>query len=396
MPDMFSSTTTNKPALLNSVKPLFNDIMSDAQKYYNKGNYMYPKNTVAGFSNTTKDAFSGMKDLASANSDGSGMSSHLQNIMSNGGFNQGQLDSMSGIRGMADNAGLAQLINDPNGMTHAQNQAYSGLQGTVYRNNNAFQQTFNRGGLTADQNLVADRYRAGMNEAFGADANYNRVKQNALDTGAQAVTAQAAKAGRFGGGANQNILSRNQMDTAAGMDTVELDKWRARTNADAGNLAGISQQGLGNQMGINSAQQSGLQNIGTMGNMGVGQRNDAIGTKAGLESTLFNMQNSGLANMGQAYDTAMQPFHTQRAVGQEWENKRQQIIDDKVNRFNQADPYNQLAKYLGLASGAPVGSTQTTQQSPAQVAFGTGTGLLATLSAMRNYGQPTPGGGTGY
>lgn len=379
---MGGSTSTSKQQYPSFVEGFAKDMFKDASKAFNKGPSYYKGSTVTPFSTETTGAQDGMMSLAGANTGTNGMGGNLQDIMTNGGFNKGQLEVMGQMRGLADNSGLAQLINDTNGMTRAQNDAYSGLQNTVAGNNNAFQQTFDQGGLTADQGLVADKYRAGMNEEFGTDANYNRLKQNALDTGAQAVTAQAARAGRYGGGANQNILSRNQMDTAAGMDTVELDKWRARTNANAGNLAGISQQGLGNQMGINSAQQSGLQNIASMGNMGVGQRDTAIGTKSGLEAQLFNMNQAGLGNMGQAYQTAMQPYQTQRAVGQEMEDLYTRQMQDKLRIKDAQNPFNHLQQYASLLSGAPTNTVQTTTPSTLQMLLGGGLGTAGLLGGM--------------
>lgn len=373
MPGMTSGTTTSKPLMPGYLKNFTKDILKDAGKAYSDGPYYYKGSTVTPFSNQTKDAFAGMTDLASANSGGKGMGASLQEIMSNGGFNAGQLETMGQLRGLANNAGLAELING-NGLTGAQNKAYDSLQDRVYNNNNAFQQTFDQGGLTADQQSVADKYRTGMNEQFGTDANYNLLKQNALDTGAQAVTAQAAKAGRFGGGANQNILSRNQIETAAGMDMNELDKYRARTQTAAGNLAGLSQTGLGNQMGISSAQQQGLGNIANMGAMGVDQRTGAINMKSGLESSLFNMNQAGLGNMGTAYQTAMQPYQTQRAVGAEYEDLYTRQMQDKLRKFDAQNPFNQFQKFLSLGTGQPTGTVQTSSPSWAQMIT---SGLLA-------------------
>lgn len=388
---MGGSTTTSKQQYPSFVEGFGKDFFKDASKAFNKGPSYYKGSTVTPFSNQTMAAFgldekgkptgSGMLGLAEANSGTNGMGGSLQQIMSNGGFNQGQLDTMGQIRGLANNSGLAELING-NGLTGAQNKSYDSLQDTVYGNNNAFQQTFNQGGLTADQQSVADKYRAGMNEQFGTDAAYNTVKQNALDSAAQGVTAQAAKAGRFGGGANQNILARAQGDLSANMDTAEMDKYRARTQAAAGNLAGLSQTGLGNQMGINSAQQSGLQNVTNMGAMGVDQRNNAISMKSGLENSLFNMNQAGLGNMGTAYQTAMQPYQTQRAIGQQQEDLYTRQMQDKLRIKDAQNPFNHLQQYASLLSGAPTNSVQTTTPSTLQMLLGGGLGAAGLLGGM--------------
>lgn len=370
---MGSSTTTSQQKYPSFVEGFGKDFFKDAQRAFNKGPSYFKGNTTTPFSKQTTDAFAGMTNVAKANSSGSGMSDNLQQIMGNGGFNPGQLEVMSQMRGLADNAGLAELING-NGLTGAQNKAYDSLQSTVYGNNAQMQNVFNQGGLTSDQQAVMDFYRNGMNEQFGTDANYNRVKQNTLDAGAQGVNALAAKMGRFGGGANQNILSRNQMDTAAGMDVAELDKYRNRVNTAAGNRAGLAQTGLTNQQNISAAQQAGLGNIANMGAMGVDQRSNAINQKSDLESALFNMNQAGVGNMSSAYDTAMKPYQTQREVGQQYEDLYTRQMQDKLRRFDAKNPYNHLQQYAGLLSGAPMTQVQTSNPSWTNTLVG---GLLA-------------------
>jgi len=378
---MGGSTSTTTPKLPSYVKGFSKDLFKDATKAFNQGPSYYKGSTVTPFSTETTAAQGGMTDLAGANTGANGMGGALQQMMSNGGFNQGQLDSMAGLNALKGNAGLNELING-NGLTGAQNKAYDSLQSTVYGNNAQMQNIFNQGGLTGDQNLVADRYRTGMNEQFGTDAAYNTVKQNALDSTAQGVTAQAAKAGRYGGGANQNILARAQGDLAANMDTAEMDKYRARTNAAAGNLAGLSQQGTSNQLGINSAQQSGLQNVTNMGQMGVDNRSNAVNQMAGIDSSLFNMNQAGLGNMGTAYQTAMQPYQTQAAVGQQKEDLYTRQMQDKLRIKDAKNPFNHLQQYASLLSGAPTGQSTTTTPSTLQMLLGGGLGAAGLLGGM--------------
>lgn len=312
-----SSTTTSQQQYPKFVEGFGKDFFKDARKAFNKGPTYFKGNTTTPFSQQSTDAFGGLTNLASANSGGRGLSGQSQSIIDNGGFNQGQLDAMGQVKGLTGNSMMNSLING--------------------------------NGLTQDQNKVADFYRTGMNEQFGTDANYNRVKQNALDAGAQGVNALAAKMGRFGGGANQNILGKNQMDTSAALDTAELDKYRARTNAAAGNLAGLSQTGVGNN-------------------------SSAIGQKADLNSTLFNMNQVGLDNMAKAYQTAQQPYQTQREVGQQYEDLYTRQMQDKLRKFDAKNPYNHLQQYGALLSGAPMNQVQTSNPSWTNTVLG---GLLA-------------------
>jgi hypothetical protein len=383
MGGMTSSQTTSTPTMPGYVKGLYKDIYKDVNQFYNKGKMpVFSEPTTAALTDQQNTALTGMMGTANANSGENGMAPHLQSIMSSGGFNQGQLDSINSIKGLSNNTNLNNLINDPNGMTQAQNQAYSGLQNTVYGNNANLQGTFNQGGLTGDQQDVMNFYRNGMNEQFGLDPAYQRVKQQALNTQGDALSARAAAAGRYGGGMDQAILAREQGNLSDRMDTTELDKWRARTNTAAGNRAGLAQQGLGNQLGINSAQQTGLQGIGTMGNMGVTQQNTAIGTKSGLESQLFNMNQAGLDNMGKAYDTALKPSQTQMGVGNIYQQQAQNVINDKMRMFDAQNPMNAYQQFLGLASGMPTGTTQTTTPSTLQMLLGGGLGTMGLLGGL--------------
>lgn len=389
---LFSGETTSKPKIPNWAEGLYKDIFKDAQQAYKKGPYFYDKSTVPGFSDPTKDAFTGMKDLATANTGANGMGGWLQAMMSNGGYSADQLSTMGGMKDLMNNQGLQQLI-DGNGLTPEQQAAYSKLQGTVDSNNASFADTFGRGGLTTDQASVASRYRDDMNSPFDLSANpaYAQVRGQALNESAQALAANAAKSGRFGGGASQSILAREQGNLANRMDNAEYRNWQQRRDAAAGNLAGLSQTGLTNQQNLNSAQQAGLQNVTNMGALGVDQRSNAIGQKAGLQSQLFNAQNAGLANMGQAYDTAMKPLETQRAVGAEYEQLNRERIADKLRRFDAQNPLNHFQQYLSLANGAPTGSVQTTTPSWLQTGLGIGLGGMGLLGGLFG-GKPAAGG----
>ncbi len=338
MGGMTSSSSTTKQQYPQFVQGFAKDLFKDANKAFNKGPYYYKGSTVTPMSNQTTSALSGMMGVANANAGSNGMGGNLQEIMNNGGFNQGQLDSIASTKAMTQNPFLNSLING--------------------------------NGLTQDQNSVADFYRTGMNEQFGTDANYNRVKQDALDASAQGVNSQAAKMGRFGGGANQNILARAQGSLSAGLDTAELDKYRARTNQAAGNLAGLSQTGVGNQ-------------------------SNALAQKSGMENSLFNMNQAGLGNMATAYETAMMPYQTQAQVGQQYEDLYTRQMQDKLRKFDAKNPYNHLAGYASLLSGAPKNQVTTQSMSPLQAGLGAGIGGLGLLGGLGWLGGGTPSGGAG-
>lgn len=334
---LFDSTNTTKPKMPGFVQGFYKDILKDASKYYKKDKPgYYTGSTVTPFSDVTKDAFSGMTGLADANSGTNGMAPHLQSILDNGGFTTDQMNTMRGMRDTINTPWMSDMINGD--------------------------------GLTTDQRSVADFYRGDMNEAFDPNTipGYSQVRSRTLDAGANAVAGQAAKMGRLGGAANQGILARTQMDTAAGMDTAEYDKWRGRRTAGAGGLAGISQQGVDNRSG-------------------------ATALKSGMQGQLFNAEASGLDRMGQAYQTALQPYQTKRAVGAEYEDLFSREKQDELRKFDAANPMNKFKDYLSLVNGVPTGQTTTTSPSLAQL-LGAGGLTALSLPTMMGWGKPAAGG----
>lgn len=327
---ILSSETKTKPVMLPGAKDLTRRILNQAKADFKKApTYGYGGSLVSEFHPTTRDAFGGLTTLADNNSGGSGMSPHLQGIMDRGGFTAEQQQTKGDIRGMIDNPGMNALINGD--------------------------------GLTDDQRLVADRYRSGMNEEFGTSEAYNKVRDLALARQRMELDANAAKSGRYGGGSSQSILAREQGNLGATMDVGEMDKWRARTDAAAGNLANLSQTGVTNRAG-------------------------AIDQKAGLASTLFNAENAGLDNMASAFNTAQQPYLTKRAVGQEYESLNNRVLADNKRRVDEFDPLARQAKYLALATGVPTGQSSTTDPSLLGMIAGGGLGVLGLAGMMNGWG----------
>ena len=341
---IFSSKTETKPVMLPGASDLSRRVLNNANRYFKSPeskNRAFTGQGYASLSDDTLNAMGGLTTLAGNNSGGRGMSGHLQGIMDRGGFNQGQVDTMDSMRDLTNNTFMNSLI-DGNG-------------------------------LTDDQKLVADRYRTGMDEEFGTSDAYNTVRDNALARQRMELDATAAKSGRFGGGSSQTILAREQGNLGAGMDVAEMDKWRARTDKAAGDLAALSAAG-------------------------VGQHGAAVDRKSGLESTLFNMNQAGLGNMAQAYNTAQQPYLTQRAVGLEREQQDQKRINDAMRIHAEQDPMNRYRDFLSLATGTPTGSTQTTDPSLLSLGLGGGLGILALGSMMNGWGGggQAAAGSSGY
>lgn len=327
MGGMTSSQSTTQQQYPKFIEGFGKDVFKDASKAFDKGPHYYKGSTVTPFSQQSTGAMSGMQSLAGANSGNSGMGGNLQQIMNNGGFSDGQTQTMGSMRSLMENP--------------------------------FFSSTINSNGLSGDQNLVADRYRSQMNSPFSLDANpaYQSVRQQALDTQNDALSARAAAAGRYGGGMDQAILAREQGNLANRMDDSEYRNWQQRADAAASGLAGLGQTGFSNRMGAASQQ-------------------------GGLQGQLFNAENAGIQNMSNAYQTAMQPYQTQRAVGQEYEDLYTRQMQDKLRINDAENPFNHLQQYSSLLSGAPMSSTQTTTPSTLQMLLGGGLGTMGLLGGM--------------
>jgi hypothetical protein len=91
--------------------------------------------TVVPFSQQTQQGMSSLGNLATANSNGQGLSGQYQNIINNGGYNQEQQDALGGIRQTANstydqnaNPGFANVLQQ------AQDAATGSVNGLGGRN----------------------------------------------------------------------------------------------------------------------------------------------------------------------------------------------------------------------------------------------------------------------
>lgn len=392
MGDWMNSTQTTKPVMLNAVKPLFNNIMRDANRAYGNGPYFYNKNTVAPFAESSRNAFDGMRALAGANSGGAGMSGPLQSIMTNGGFTDGQMETLGGMRDLTKNPGLLEIVNG-NGLTAPQNRALDATERAAGRVSDYADAITDNGGLSDDQQAAMSRWRTQISTPFSIDnPGYRTVRENALNDQKDALTARAVAMGRYGSGADQAILAREQGRLGGALDNAEYIRQENQDDAAASNMFQGGQTANTNIPMLQGAAQDAQGRTANLAQMGVTNRNTGLGLLSNLQSTLFNAENAGLDNMGRAYDTAMQPFYTQRAVGQEYETKRKELIADKLRRFDAQNPLSQIGQYLGLATGVPSGSSSTTTPSWLQTGLGLGLGGYGLLSLMNRPSFPAAPG----
>lgn len=324
----FDSNTQTKPKMFGPSKDLMSMVLKDAKQYYKKGKpSVFTKPTFTGMGTDSNAALTGLSALAGGNSGGAGLSGNAQKIIDNGGFTDGQLETLGGMRDLTNSSYFDEMINGD--------------------------------GLTADQRLVQDRNRKIMSDPIDINANpaYAAVRERALKEAQMGIDAQAAKAGRYGGASSQTIAARERGNLAADMDLGEYRSAQQRADNAATGLAALAQTGTGNRSG-------------------------AITQKSGLQGALFNAENAGLDNMTRAFEAATQPYLTQRAVGQERDAETQKIRDDEIRQFDAKNPMNIYQQFMALANGAPTGSVTQTNPSWAQLLTGGGLGLAALANAF--------------
>jgi hypothetical protein len=255
--------------------------MGDAKTLYDQGQLVKPNtmSTVVPFSQDTMSGISGLQGLASANSNGQGLSGQYQNIINQGGFNDQQMQALQGIQGTA----------------------------------------------TGEFNIDANPAYAG-------------IRQRAMDAASNAVGAQAAGMGRFGAPTHQGTLAREVGNVAGNMDYNEYNNWQNRRNA---------------------AQQQ-----------------------------LFNAGQTGMGNLGSAYEGAQAPSQTQMQTGGMFEDLMGRQMNDQLRISNELNnlPLANIQALLGISSGAGnFGKQTTTAQGPSNGLsnmLGMGLGGLSLLGGL--------------
>lgn len=342
-----STTTQNTSAKpYGPAKGLIKGILRDARGAYGDGygGQVYTGSTVVPFAQQTTQGMNGVMGLAGQNVGGAGMSGNLQSILNNGGFSDTQNRAMTGMEGDANSAALSRMING-DGLTDQQRAALGRMEGTA-------------------------------TGQFNLDANpaYQQVLQNMLQSSKEGVNANAAAMGRYGGDAHQGILAGEQGKIAANMAMDEYRNWQNRADTANRDVASLSQQGVGNQMG-------------------------ALGQRSGLLSQLFNAQQAGIGNMGAAYDTAQKPYTSMMGIGSMYEDLYKRQKDDELRIFNESQnaPLQNFQNYLGVANmtGAYAPRNTVTQApGPNPLLMGlsgatSGIGMLGSLFGGFGTGAPT-------
>ncbi len=225
-------------------------------------------------------------------------------------------------------------------------QAMGQIQGNAAANGGGggvsgqFQDIINRGGFTAGQSDAMRNTQNVANSAFDLNANpeFQNVLKQAQEGARDSVNLSTAGAGRYGSGTHQGVLAQEVGDLTSRMAGQEYQNWQNRRDA--------------------------------------------------ANTNLFNMGNSAIGNLGNAYAGLNAPSRDLMQLGAMNEDLSTRQKNDELRLFNdQANaPWNQLGRLNAIASGAgSMGGTQT-QAQPGQNPFlsalgygATGLGLLGGL-----------------
>lgn len=183
-----------------------------------------------------------------------------------------------------------------------------------------YQGVIDNGGYNAAQKSALDNTMATANSKFDINSNpaFMDVLRQSTDAAANSVNQNASAAGRYGSGTNQQLLGSTVGDLTSRMVGNEYTNWQARRDA-------ANQQA-------------------------------------------FQMGQTGLGNLGSAYDGAQTPAKTYMMLGG--------MNEDLANRNRQND-WTLLGQRQNVVNGASQGYGMQTNTSPGQNPFLTGLGYAS-------------------
>ncbi len=278
----------------NTSMPGMNQILGNAAYVFNSGRAWRPNTTsqVTPFSTQTKNALAGM---------------------------EGSARNATGTFGNSF-ANLSATLND-GGLNDMQDQQAGRLQQTAGGN-----------GLNTMQQSGADWLQR---IASGGDMQNNPYLEDTIKRGSQDIAnadnLMASVNGRYGSGSHAGVLQKNIGDFAGNL----------RFNDYEGQL---------------KRRDSAIRDYFGMGTTGHDQRTDAINSlyNIGAQQRATNIAAPGQLAAG--YNASLTPWQTLGKVGEAYEQKHQQILDDTTRVFNETknsmtDPINWLANIAGSFKG---------------------------------------------
>lgn len=212
--------------------------------------------------------------------------------------------------------------------------------GALNRPMDFFSSMFDSGGLSQDQQGVADQWR---NTASGAELGqtssvFDDLIRRATDTARTGVDLSISGAGRYGSGQHSDVLAHTLGGITSGMLQDEYGRQLGRQDSARANLAGLGQQGLANQFGASAA-------------------------------------------LPGAYAASQQPSRDLLGLGQMQEAKDQQTLLDEFRRWQEQNTQQQKSvewlNQIGSSTGALGGTTTQPGPSPLTTLLGGAMGLTS-------------------
>lgn len=294
--------------------PGMNDILGSAKWLFNSGAAWAPDTSshVTPFSTQTQNALKGITDVANSS-----------RPAINANFNRVSATLADG------------------GLNDLQDQQVNRLQGIAGGN-----------GLNAQQQQGSDWLKT---IAGGGDQNGNPFLDDMIKRGSQDIAnsdnLMASLGGRYGSGSHTGVLGKDIADFAGNARYKDYSEQQTRKD-------------------------SAIRDYFGMGTTGFGQQADAIGSLYNAGTAQRANQLAGTNQLQDAYNLRLSPMQAIGKVGSAYENKNQQILDDKSRIFRETQngmtgPVDWLAKLANQYQGG----TTTTPQTSNPVASALGGGM---------------------
>ncbi len=310
---MPSSTKQTGSQTDYTTAPGMNQILGNAQYIFNSGKAWRPNTTsqVTPFSTQTRTALGGITNASSAAAPAAQQSFSQLSATLNDG----------GLNDLQDQqAGRLQQYAGGNGFNGVQQQGADWLKGI----------------------------------AGGSDLNGNPQLEDVIRRGSQDIAnsdnLMASLGGRYGSGSHEGVLQKNLADFSGNLRFTDYNNQQARRD-------------------------SAIRDYFGMGTTGQGQQSEAINSLYNIGGQQRQNQIDAPGQLAAGFNSSLAPWQALGKVGQAYEQKNQQIIDDKARVFNEGknsltDPVNWLQN---LASAYKSGGQVTNKQyNPLAQAIGGG------------------------
>ncbi|XHB99352.1 hypothetical protein ABWH97_13895 [Nitratireductor sp. ac15] len=220
-------------------------------------------------------------------------------------------------------------------MNDIQNRAAANMGGKGL--SGQYQNIINSGGYNAPQKTAMAGWNDTATGAFDLQANpaYQSVLRQATDAASNAVNSQAAAMGRYGSAVHQGNLAREVGDLTARMGYNEYNNWQDRRDTARNNL--------------------------------------------------FNAGQTGIGNLGEAFQGSLAPADAMAGVGSMYEDLMGRQMNDRLRIANEQQnlPLANIQALLAAAAGAGDYKSQTTSsQMPNSTASNIMGGLLGGASLL--------------